>query len=242
MESSDPQSEGKKLKAQLSIYKQQLSDCQTNLGLNKDSLRCLIDSMIKGEPELIKAMNKLVEENVNLQNSLFSLQSGIPKVVSDLMENRADEKTDNKEIAIQTEDEIDNLRMENGYLKDNNQLLKDLSVEKDLEIETLKQRIDHSMKLKQQLSVRRKRQSNASVDVYERKKLEKKLQFMQNEVNRYQELMSDLLENYSLPDALQDEIEQSMVPLPAGMQNSTSFEEESDGLSSTGLRETDRDE
>jgi len=54
------------------------------------------------------------------------------------MENRADEKTDNKEIAIQTEDEIDNLRMENGYLKDNNQLLKDLSVEKDLEIETLK--------------------------------------------------------------------------------------------------------
>jgi len=43
-------------------------------------------------------------------------------------------------------------------------------------------------------------------------KLEGKVGLMQGEVNRYQEFIHDLLENYSLPENLVEELEHMRMP------------------------------
>jgi len=79
-------------KTEMALLKQQISDYQTNLELNKHSLKMIIESAAKGDMMLKKALNNLTQENVNLQNSLFREHNNVPRLIRDVSFVKKDDK------------------------------------------------------------------------------------------------------------------------------------------------------
>ncbi len=117
-----PEERLKLARAEVALMKSQVEDYQTNLTLNKESLKLFIQGLQGEGSQMVQTINGLVEENLNLQTALFKQQKQMPGILRDLLSEQ--KRPVAKDQGTQTEEEQNDPQMENGYLKENNELLK----------------------------------------------------------------------------------------------------------------------